>query len=133
MRFKRYNREDAAFDESARRRYVSNHFNAAMALQRLNGWDERIKKTIKAGDELIAALNKTSKITINRIEGGTNIHSYVLSKDVNSNKMIEMLDKEYNIRIGRPNSNGEGFITINESILHRTTDEFITAFKKATA
>lgn len=107
--------------------------NAAMALYRLEGFESRLKNAVQKARELFDALNKISGITIKALPGGSNIYSIALSAQTNESKMRETLKTTYNIRIGRLNNKNEGFLTVNETLLHQDNNYIIDAFKKSMA
>ena len=57
-----------------------NWTNAAMALQRLEGFEERLQNSIKRANEIFAELNKESKIKITPLDGGTNIYNFIINE-----------------------------------------------------
>lgn len=108
-----------------------NWTNAAMALHRLDGIEERLQKSIKRADEVFAAINKLPSIKINPLEGGTNIYNLELGNDINGNKFQETLAKNYNIRMGRPYDMNKVLITVNETLLFGDANYFIDSIRSA--
>jgi threonine aldolase len=108
-----------------------NWANAAMALHRLEGFETRMKNTVQKANELFEALNKIPGITIKALPGGTNIYSFALSPKIESTKLRDALNTNYNIRIGRMNDKNEGFLTVNETLLYQDNNYIINAFKKS--
>lgn len=107
-----------------------NWANAAMALYRAEEFENRLQAAIKASGEIFSALNKLAGIRITPLEGGTNLYAMKLSKEINGNKMKEILRTEFNIRIPRPNA-GHALISVNETVLYQSTAYIINAFKKS--
>ena len=109
----------------------SNWPSAAMALYRMEGFENRLHAAIKASDEIFTALNKVSGIRINPLEGGTNLYALELSKEVDGKKMQETLNMDFNIRIPGPDDKNRSLLTINETLLYQNPAYIINAFKKS--
>ena len=107
-----------------------NWTNAAMALYRMEGFEDRLQNAIKASNEIFNELNKLPGVQITAIEGGTNIYAMELSKEIDGKKMQEKLNKEFNIRMARPDEKNHTLIAVNETLLYQSTDYVISAFKK---
>ena len=110
-----------------------NWANAAMALHRLEGIDERMKSVVSRSAEIFSALNKLPGIKITALEGGTNIYQLQLGKEVDAKKFHSALRTTYFIRMQMPDKNNKAFITANESLLNRDAAFVIDAFSKALA
>lgn len=108
-----------------------NWTNAAMALHRMEGAEERFAKAKKRGEELFTALNLTGKFIINPLENHTNIYRLSIAKSIDGKKIQTNLNEHFNIRIPRPNSNNEVLITINETILYQPLDYTVMAFTRS--
>lgn len=108
-----------------------NWTNAAMALHRMEGFETRLKDAIKVSTEIFSAINKISGIRITPLQGGTNIYSLELSKEIDGKKMQEKLNKKYNIRIPRPDKDNHFLLTVNETLLYQSTGYIINAFKES--
>lgn len=108
-----------------------NWTNAAMALYRMEGFEARLQKAIKAADEIFKALNKLPGVQINSLAGGTNIYTMELSKEIDGKKMQETLNKEFNIKMPRPDDRNHVLISVNETLIYQSTDYVINAFKKS--
>jgi threonine aldolase len=107
-----------------------NWTNAAMALNRLEGFEGRIMDAIERADKVFAALNKIPDILIKPLEGGTNIYSFKLGKGIDGKEFREKMNKDFNILIPRLENN-EGLISVNETLLYKPEDYIIGAFRKA--
>jgi len=108
-----------------------NWLNGAMALHRLQGFEQRLQEAIKRSKEIFAALNSLPGIKISALDGGTNIYKFEIADNIDGKKMQERLNTEFNIRIGRPNANNPIQLTVNETLLYRDASYVINAFKKA--
>jgi threonine aldolase len=107
---------------------AGNWLNAAMALHRLRGFEKRLQAAIKISAEIFSALNKSQKIKVSHLPGGTNIYSLELAKETDGEQLRERLSKEYNIRIGAPDDKKRYFVYVNETLLNQTPNYIINAF-----
>lgn len=108
-----------------------NWTNAAMALYRMEGFETRLQDAIKASNEIFNTLNKLPGVQVNPIAGGTNLYTMELSKGIDGKKMQETLNREFNIRIPRPDNNNHTLIAVNETLLYQSMDYVINAFTKS--
>ncbi len=108
-----------------------NWTNAAMALHRIEGFENRLQKAVNMSNEVFSAVNKFPGVQINSLAGGTNIYDMNLSKEIDGKKMQEKLNKEFNIKIGRPDDRNHSQLTVNETLLYQSADYVINAFKKS--
>src|SRR6187549_442554 len=76
-----------------------NWTNAAMALNRLDGIETRLQNAIKRAEQLFPELNKIPGIKITSLQGGTNIYSIELAKEINARQLKDKLNKDYKIII----------------------------------
>lgn len=109
----------------------SNWTNAAMALYRMEGFEGRLQAAIKMAGEIFATLNKVPGIQIKALDGGTNIYSLELGKEIDGKKLQQTLGKDFNIRIPRPNDKNQTQLTVNETLLYQDAGFVINAFKKS--
>jgi threonine aldolase len=110
-----------------------NWTNAAMALYHLEGLDDRLKAVVKKSAELFPQLNKLAGISITALKGGTNIFDLQVTKDIDLGKFRESLNKQYKIYIGGRRGNDPVKIMVNETLLGRTDQELVEAFKASLA
>jgi threonine aldolase len=108
-----------------------NWANAAMALDRLSGIEDRLQKTKKQAEELFASLNQVDGIKITHLNGGTNIYSMKLGKEINGAEMSATLSKNHSIAMPEPDDKNEALLTVNETLLYRDTVYLVNAFKTA--
>ena len=107
-----------------------NWLNAAMALHRLEGTEERLRQAIQKSTEIFALLNKMNGIKINALDGGTNIYEMSLPAGMNLQKLVNHLAAKYFIRIApRKDANNNIKITVNETLLYREPGFIVAAFK----
>jgi threonine aldolase len=100
-----------------------NWTNAAVALQQVDGYMDRLVKAKSKGEELIAMLNRLPQIKISSWPYSTHIHRMEL-KGVNPQLFVKSLAAR-NITAGSAN------FMVNVSILHRDNDDLFNAFKNA--
>ena len=106
-----------------------NWLNAAMALHRLEGVEERLQQAIKRSKEIFSDLNKISGVEISALDNGTNIYRIKFPAGIEGRKFSTNLSTKYFIRMPGPGPNGEGRITVNETLLHREPRYIVDAFK----
>ncbi len=110
-----------------------NWTNAAMAIYHLDGLDDRLKEVVKRSTSLFQQLNKLPGISITSLKGGTNIFHLQVTKDIDLAKLRESLGKQYKIYIDGRRGNDPVKITVNDSLLGRTDQELVEAFKASLA
>lgn len=108
-----------------------NWTNAAMAIHQLEGFEARLKNAIAASKELFIALNELPGVKIEPLPGGTNIYGINLAKNIDARKMQTKLNQEFNIRVPMPNSNNQGTLMVNETLLYQPVNYIVNAFKKS--
>jgi threonine aldolase len=108
-----------------------NWLNAAMALHRLEGIEERLQEAKKRSAEIFASLNQMPGIKINALDGGTNIYNMHILSSITVQKFGEHLNDKYSILIPRPDKNGDMKIAVNETLLYRDTKYIVDAFNDA--
>jgi threonine aldolase len=108
-----------------------NWTNAAMALHRLEGIETRLQDAVKRAREVFAELNRLQEVKINALDGGTNIYRIEFSKSINGTKLQEKLNKEYNIRMARPDGKNQTLVTVNETLLYQNVEYVVNAFKQS--
>jgi threonine aldolase len=108
-----------------------NWANAAMALYRLEGMEERLKNAKERSAEIFAAINRLKDIKISSLPGGTNIYNLALGAKVKGDIFHAVLKNEFNIKFPRPGTNNQSQLTVNETLLYRDAVFVTDAFKKA--
>src|SRR6218665_3216570 len=106
----------------------NNFSNAAMALHRLDGFEERLQEAIKRSKEIFTGLNKINGVSVSALEGGSNLHQLKIPANTNVQVLREELAKAF-IRIPRPNEKGEVLISVNETLLFAEPAFIINAMK----
>lgn len=110
-----------------------NWLNAAMALHRLDGFEERLQASIKRANEIFTALDPLG-IKVAALENGTNTYHVKFPDGINGQKLQKELRDRF-IMMPPPGPDHTGKLTVNETILYREkeyiVDTFTTALKKS--
>lgn len=106
-----------------------NWLNAAMASYKLDTIEEKLQEAIKRSKEIFAALGQLG-IKVSAIDNGTNIYNIKFPAGINIQKFGETLNNLF-IRIPRPDANGDGKISVNETLVYREPKYIIDSFKDA--
>ncbi|HMU45910.1 MAG TPA: aminotransferase class I/II-fold pyridoxal phosphate-dependent enzyme [Chitinophagaceae bacterium] len=106
-----------------------NWLNAAMALHRLDGLEERLQDAIKRSKEIFAALEPLG-ITISALNNGTNIYKAKFPDETNGQKLQKELRDRF-ILMPPPGPDHIGQLTVNETILYREKKYIVDAFAEA--
>jgi threonine aldolase len=104
-----------------------NWLNAAMASYKLDTINEKLQEAIQRSKEIFSALGQVG-IKVSALDGGTNIYSVKFPSGINGQKFGETLNN-YFIRMPRPDANGDGKISVNETLLYREPKYIIDAIK----
>ncbi|HAO47726.1 MAG TPA: aminotransferase class I/II-fold pyridoxal phosphate-dependent enzyme [Ferruginibacter sp.] len=108
-----------------------NWTNAAMALHRLDGFEDRMKETVKRATALFTALNQLDGIKVNVLDNGTNIYQLELGKNIDGKKFRDTLRDTHTIRMAMPNAKNQVMISVNETLLVRESAAIVDAFSNA--
>lgn len=106
-----------------------NWVNAAMALHRMDGFENRMKESIQKANIVFEGLNKIPGLNVTALDGGTNIYAFEISGGINAAALQQKLNKEFGIRIVPADKNGKTTLTVNETILYREPAYIIKAFE----
>lgn len=104
--------------------------NTAMAAHYLVGIEERWKQVVEQTKLLITQLNKMEGIQITALENGTNIYDLKLESKINLKQLAAYLYQEHQIILGRANQDGIVKFTVNESLLSRSVEDVVAAWKQ---
>lgn len=108
-----------------------NWTNAAMALHRLDGVEQRMKEAKLRGEEVFVGLNKIDGIKVHLLKEGTNIYVLELSKNIDGKKLQASLNTKHNIRIGMPDKTNKVHLSVNETLLYHPASTVINSFKQS--
>jgi threonine aldolase len=102
--------------------------SAAIALHYLDGFEERYRKAVRAGEELFQRLEQKG-IRVHRIEAGTNVFRLDFPATPGPDFQKRLADR--GIVAGKPPAQGPTNIQVNETILRRPPDEIAEELFKA--
>ncbi|MBT1708358.1 aminotransferase class I/II-fold pyridoxal phosphate-dependent enzyme [Fulvivirgaceae bacterium PWU5] len=105
-----------------------NWANAAMALHRMEGFEARLQNAIQASKAIFAALNKLPGVKISTLDGGTNIYTLDLDKEIDRKKLRDTL-RESNILMPIPDGD-RAMLMVNETLLYQPVEYIVNTFKK---
>ena len=110
---------------------ASANFVAALALKGVEGFEERFNTAMKRATTLFDKLNTLAGIHIGRIVNGSNIFPIELSRDLDLDKFVKILQEQsVSISLGDPDSR-RGTLRVNTSILKQDVETLFTAFRSA--
>ncbi|MEO7446294.1 MAG: aminotransferase class I/II-fold pyridoxal phosphate-dependent enzyme, partial [Ferruginibacter sp.] len=109
----------------------NNWTNAAMALYRLKGLEQRLADAKQRSAEIFGILNNEKDFKVTALDGGTNIYKLSVLKKVDSKKMQEILRNNFGVIMQRLDEKNEALITVNETLLYQDAGYVVGAFKAA--
>lgn len=110
---------------------ASANFAAALALKGVEGFEERFNTAMKRATTLFDQLNTLGGIHIGRIVNGSNIFPMELSRDLDIDKFVKILQEQsVSVSLGDPDSR-RGTLRVNTSILKQEVDTLFSAFRSA--
>ena len=110
---------------------ASANFSAALALKGVEGFEERFNTAIKRATALFDKLNTLAGIHIGRIENGSNIFPMDLSRDLDLEKFVKIL-QEHSVSVSVGDSDSrQGTLRVNTSILRQDVEVLFATFRSA--
>ena len=110
---------------------ASANFAAALALKGVEGFEERYHTAMKRATALFDKLNTLVGIHIGRIENGSNIFPMDLSRDLDLDKFVKILQEQsVSVSLGDPDSR-RSTLRVNTTILRQDVDTLFDAFRSA--
>lgn len=110
---------------------ASANFAAAVALKGAEGFEERFNDAIKRATTLFDKLNTLAGIHVGRIDNGSNIFPIDLSRDLDLEKFVKILQEQsVSVSLGDPDSR-RGTLRVNTSILRQDVETLFAAFRSA--
>ena len=109
------------------------YFVAALALQGLDGFEERFLAALKKGRELFGILNQMPGIEIKELEHGSNVFPLVFAPSVDVDNVIAVLDRCGISLYADQESGAYSRLTVNTTILRKSNDTILRAFEDALA
>jgi threonine aldolase len=104
---------------------------AAVALNAIEGFEERFAAAMKKGVELLVGLNDLEGISVGRYEHGSNIFPVALDAAIDADAFIEALHADWVFVYPTEDDPDEIRFTINTTILRQSNDQLVAAFAKA--
>ena len=110
---------------------ASANFSAALALKGAEGFEERFNAAIKRATTLFDKLNTLAGIHVGRIENGSNIFPMDLSRDLDLEKFVKIL-QEHSVSVSLGDSDSRrGTLRVNISILRQDVEALFATFRSA--
>ena len=111
---------------------ASANFAAALALQGIDGFEERFNRAMTRASALFEKINALESITVEPFEHGSNIFPLKLESDIDGTRFVEVL-KEHSVSVSPPDSDHAGriMLTVNPTLLRQDIQELHSAFERA--
>ena len=110
---------------------ASANFAAALALKGAEGFEERFHSAMKRATTLFDKLNTLAGIHIGRIENGSNIFPMDLSRDLDLDKFVKILQEQsVSVSVGEPDTR-RSTLRVNTTILRQDVETLFAAFRSA--
>ena len=111
---------------------ASANFAAALALQGIDGFEERFNRAMTRAEALFDKVNALESITVEGFEHGSNIFPLKLESDIDGARFVKTL-AAHSVSVSAPDSNQTGriMLTVNPTILRQDIQELSCAFECA--
>ena len=106
-----------------------NWVNSALALYHIESIEQKLKEVKKRSDELLNELDHIEGVSVEFKKNSTNVYLVQLPTAINTKKMSQQLDKEFNIVIIPASETNRLMIMMNETILNQSSNLILNAFK----
>ena len=104
---------------------------AALALQGMDGFEERFAEAMSKAEDLFVELNRLGGMNVKSYEHGSNIFPVALHEDVDVEKFIEEL-AGYSVVVNTDEGNPTKIhLTVNTTILRQSNEDISRAFEAA--
>ena len=104
---------------------------AALALQGMDGFEERFGEAMIKAARLFNDLNGLGGLTISAYEHGSNIFPVALDADVDAEILMEELAKRLIFVYRDEADGGRIYLTVNTTVSRQSNDEIASAFEAA--
>jgi threonine aldolase len=111
----------------------SAYLAAALALKGSEDFEDRFASAMKRASDLFTGMDEMPDISVRRIEHGSNIFPVELSAEVDIDAFIESLRGRAVFVYTADDDPSLIRLTVNTTILRRSTDELLDAFRDAVA
>ena len=111
---------------------ASANFAAALALQGIDGFEERFNCAMAQATALFGKINALAGINIEPFEHGSNIFPLKLASDVDSKHFVKVLE-EHSVSVSSPDGDHSQriMLTVNPTILRQDIQSLCFAFERA--
>ena len=110
---------------------ASANFAAALALQGIDGFEERFNRAMTQAKVLFDKINALESINVERFEHGSNMFPLKLESDVDSTRFVKTLE-EHSVSVSPPDGDHAGriMLTVNPTILRQDTQDLFCTFER---
>ena len=111
---------------------ASANFAAALALQGIDGFEERFNRAMTQAGALFDKINALKSINVEPFEHGSNIFPLKLESDVDSTRFVKTLEV-HSVSVSPPDSDHVGriMLTVNPTLLRQDTQDLFYTFERA--
>ena len=111
---------------------ASANFAAALALQDIDGFEERFNRAMTRAKVLFDKINALEGINVERFEHGSNMFPLKLESDVDSTRFVKTLE-EHSVSVSPPDGDHAGriMLTVNSTILRQDIQDLLCTFERA--
>ena len=111
---------------------ASANFAAALALQGIDGFEERFNRAMTRAEALFDKVNALESVTVEGFEHGSNIFPLKLESEIDGTRFVKTL-AAHSVSVSAPDSNQTGriMLTVNPTILRQDIQELSCAFECA--
>ena len=111
---------------------ASANFAAALALQGIDGFEERFNRAMTRAKVLFDKINALEGINVERFEHGSNMFPLKLESDVDSTRFVKTLE-EHSVSVSPPDGDHAGriMLTVNSTILRQDIQDLLCTFERA--
>ena len=111
---------------------ASANFAAALALQGIDGFEERFNRAMTRAKVLFDKINALEGINVERFEHGSNMFPLKLESDVDSTRFVKTLE-EHSVSVSPPDGDHAGriMLTVNSTILRQDIQYLLCTFERA--
>ncbi|MFP6568489.1 MAG: aminotransferase class I/II-fold pyridoxal phosphate-dependent enzyme [Dehalococcoidia bacterium] len=109
----------------------SSAFAAALALDGIDGFEDRFAKAMAQGHDLLDELSRIDGIHLGQYEHGSNIFPLTLDGSIDIDALADRLKESWIFVPTTPDDYGRHHLTVNTTLLRQSNDEIATAFRQA--
>ncbi len=111
---------------------ASANFAAALALQGIDGFEERFNRAMTRATALFDKINALEGINVEPFEHGSNIFPMALESDIDGKRFVKVLEA-HSVSVSAPDGDRSRriMLTINPTILRQDIQDLLYAFERA--